>query len=75
MSIKVIKVFETKKVVSPKQGTKMLQPILIAVQKIPGNPMSNEENTRYSKQTQRVNNFILKAYNFNNDHIFMSVKV
>ena len=32
-----------------------LHPILIAVQKLPGNPMSDEENTRYSKQIQTKN--------------------
>ena len=46
------KFLKTKKSSHPKQGTKMLQPILIAVQKIPGNPMSDEENTSYSKQIQ-----------------------
>ena len=69
------KFLKPKKLSHSKQGTKMLHPILIAVQKSPGNPMSDEENTRYSKQTQRIKNFILKAYNFNNDHIFMSIKV
>ena len=69
------KFLKPKKLSHSKQGTKMLHPISIAVQKSPGNPMSDEENTRYSKQTQRIKNFILKAYNFNNDHIFMSIKV
>ena len=50
------------------------QTILIVVQKSPGNPMSDEENTRYSKETKKQD-FILKAYNLNNDYIFMSIKV
>ena len=28
-----------------------------------------------NKYKQRIKNFISKAYNFNNDHIFMSIKV
>ena len=49
------KFLKPKKSSHPKQRTKMLHPILIAVQKSPGNPMSDEENTRYSKQTQTKN--------------------
>ena len=49
------KFLKPKKSFHPKQRTKMLHPILIAVQKSPGNSMSDEENTRYSKQIQTKN--------------------
>ena len=49
------KFLKPKKSSHPKQRTKVLHPILIAVQKSPGNPMSDEGNTRYSKQKQTKN--------------------
>ena len=49
------KILKPKKSSHPKQRTKMIHPILIAVQKLPGNPMSDEKNTRYSKQIQTKN--------------------
>ena len=49
------KFLKPKKSSHPKQRTKMLHPIWIAVQKSPGNPMSDEKNTRYSKQIQTKN--------------------